>query len=114
MSPNCDLVIAPGKPVQNAFIESFNGRLRDELLNETLFRSLSHARLALDRWHWDYNAERSHSSLSWQTPLAFAAAWQRPCAQRDRTLSRCEGFAPCPVASDAENTIVTPNSDFLV
>jgi putative transposase len=72
--------IAPGKPVQNAFIESFNGRLRDELLNETLFRSLSHARLALDRWRWDYNAERPHSSLGWQTPLAFAAARQRPCA----------------------------------
>ena len=102
--------IAPGKPVQNAFIESFNGRLRDELLNETLFRSLSHARLALDRWRWDYNAERPHSSLGWQTPLAFAAAWQRPCAQRDTTLSRFEGFAPCPVASDAENTFNHPET----
>ena len=45
--------IAPGKPVQNAFIESFNGRLRDELLKETLFRSLPHARVALDSWRWD-------------------------------------------------------------
>src|SRR5690242_9260824 len=102
--------IVPGKPTQNAFIESFNGRLRDELLNETLFRSLSHARLALDRWRWDYNAERPHSSLGWQTPLAFAAAWQRPCAQRDRTLSRFEGFAPCPVASNAENTFNQPQT----
>jgi putative transposase len=102
--------IAPGKPVQNAFIESFNGRLRDELLNETLFRSLSHARLALDRWRWDYNAERPHSSLGWQMSLAFAAAWQRPCAQRDTTLSRFEGSAPCPVASDAENTFNHPQT----
>jgi putative transposase len=65
--------IAPGKPVQNAFIESFNGRLRDELLNETLFRSLPHARVVLEAWRRNYNAERPHSSLGWQTPLAFAA-----------------------------------------
>src|SRR5215469_12713638 len=52
--------IAPGKPVQNAFIESFNGRLRDELLNESLFRSLPHARVALNTWRRDYNAERPH------------------------------------------------------
>jgi hypothetical protein len=48
--------IAPGKPQQNAFVESFNGRLRDELLNETLFRSLEHARLALTAWKLGYNA----------------------------------------------------------
>ncbi len=47
--------IAPGKPIQNAFIESFNGRLRDELLNETLFSSLPHARSALSNWRSDYN-----------------------------------------------------------
>src|SRR5215469_11611850 len=68
--------IAPGKPVQNAFIESFNGRMRDELLNESLFPSLPPARVALDKWRRDYNAERPHSSLGWQTPSAFAAAWR--------------------------------------
>ena len=47
--------IAPGKPNQNAFVESFNGRLRDELLNETLFTSLAHARVALQAWRTDYN-----------------------------------------------------------
>lgn len=52
--------IAPGKPTQNAFIESFNGRLRDELLNETLFPSLNHARAKLAAWHTDYNTERPH------------------------------------------------------
>jgi hypothetical protein len=50
----------------------------------------------------DYNAERPHSSLGWQTPLAFAATWQRRCAQRDRTLPRSEGIAPCPVAIGAK------------
>ena len=87
--------IAPGKP---AFIGSFNGRPRDELLNETLFRAVPHARAALNTWRWDYNAERPHSSLGWQTPLAFASARRCRCAQPDRTLPRSEGFAPCPVA----------------
>ena len=53
--------IAPGKPQQNAFIESFNGRLRDELLNETLFTSLSHVCEALAMWKEDYNTVRPHS-----------------------------------------------------
>ena len=66
--------IAPGKPVQNAFIESFNGRLRDELLNETLFRSLPHVRAALESWRVDYNTERPHSRLGWMTPETYAAA----------------------------------------
>jgi transposase InsO family protein len=55
--------IAPGKPMQNAFIESFNGRLRDELLNETLFTSLAQARVALECWRQDYNGSRPHSKL---------------------------------------------------
>jgi putative transposase len=52
--------IAPGKPTQNAFVESFNGRLRDECLNETLFSSLRHARSVLAIWQHDYNAIRPH------------------------------------------------------
>jgi putative transposase len=64
--------IAPGKPIQNAFIESFNGRLRDELLNETLFSSLPQARLALSSWRSDYNVHRPHSGLGWLTPAEFA------------------------------------------
>ena len=96
--------IAPGKPVQNAFIESFNGRLRDELLNETLFSSLPQARVVLASWRRDYNAERPHSSLGWQTPLAFAARWLAPSAHRASALSQSGGFAPWPVASGAEST----------
>ena len=62
--------IAPGKPTQNAFIESFNDRLRDELLNETLFPSLGHAHATLAAWLKDYNTERPHSRLGWQTPAS--------------------------------------------
>jgi putative transposase len=63
--------IAPGKPQQNAFIESFIGRLRDECLNETLFSSLSQARAVLASWQEDYNAVRPHSALANSTPQEF-------------------------------------------
>ena len=56
--------IAPGKPQQNGFSESFNGKLRDELLNETLFSSLSDARAKLEAWRRDFNEVRPHSSLA--------------------------------------------------
>ncbi|WP_099186369.1 IS3 family transposase [Sphingobium fuliginis] len=65
--------IAPGKPMQNGFCESFNGRMRDELLNETLFLSLAHARVEIAAWVEDYNRERPHSALGYATPAAFAA-----------------------------------------
>ena len=64
---------APGKPTQNAFVESFNGRMRDELLNETLFMSMGHAREKITAWADDYNTGRPHSSLGYATPAAFAA-----------------------------------------
>ena len=64
--------IAPGKPQQNAFIESFNGRLRDELLNETLLGSLAHARAALARWQLDYNTVRPHSGIGNLPPADYA------------------------------------------
>lgn len=67
--------IAPGKPMQNGVCESFNGRMRDELLNETLFFDLAHARAALARWVADYNQHRPHSALRYQTPAAFAATF---------------------------------------
>ena len=65
--------IAPGKPMQNGYVESFNGRMRDELLNETLFLSLDHVRVVISAWAEDYNQERAHSSLGNETPQAFAA-----------------------------------------
>jgi transposase InsO family protein len=67
--------IAPGKPIQNAFVESFNGRMRDEFLNETLFFDLDDARTRIAAWVADYNGERPHSSLQYQTPAAYAATF---------------------------------------
>jgi putative transposase len=64
--------IAPGKPMQNGFAESFIGRLRDECLNEHLFRSLAEARRIIEHWRQDYNAERPHTSLGGLTPIEFA------------------------------------------
>lgn len=64
--------IAPGKPMQNAFVESFNGSFRDELLNETLFSSLAEAREKITVWKEDYNRHRPHSSLGNLTPQEFA------------------------------------------
>ncbi len=69
--------IAPGKPTQNAFIESFNGRLRDECLNETLFRSLGHARTVLSAWRDDYNNVRPHGALRGLTPAKAAELARR-------------------------------------
>ena len=78
--------------MQNGFVESFNGRLRDELLNEALFSILA-------EWRADYNANRPHSGLGWMTPLAYAAtlvpATERAAAQRG-------SFAPRPVAHPAQ------------
>ena len=65
--------IAPGKPMQNGYVESFNGRMRDELLNETLFLDLDHARTVIAAWAEDYNQARPHSALGYETPAAFAA-----------------------------------------
>jgi putative transposase len=93
--------IAPGKPQQNAFVESFNGRLRDELLNETLFTSLAHAREVLSLWKDDYNTVRPHSGLGNLTPEAYAKA-SAPGTQRDGALRYTEGSAPRPVASPSQ------------
>ena len=66
--------IAPGKPTQNAFIEAFNGRLRDELLNEEVFTSLADARRKLSLWRYDYNNLRPHSALNGQSPACARRA----------------------------------------
>jgi putative transposase len=94
--------IAPGKPTQNAFIESFNGRLRDELLNETLFTSLAHAREALAIWKDDYNTVRPHSAIG-NVPPADYAKLSDPGKQRDGSLELPWGSAPRPVASPSQH-----------
>lgn len=89
--------IAPGKPQQNAFVESFNSRLRDELLNETLFTSLAHVREALATWKDDYNTVRPHSALGNLAPAIYAKL-SVPAMQRDGTLRSLAGSTPRPVA----------------
>jgi len=64
--------IRPGKPIENAYIESFNGRLREECLNDQLFLSLEDAKNKLEAWRIDYNEARPHSSLGNRTPREFA------------------------------------------
>ena len=93
--------IAPGKLQQNAFIESFNGRLRDELLNETLFSSLAHARAALVQWKLDYNTVRPHSGIG-NLPPADYAKLSTPASQRDEALRYAGGSAPRPVAAPSQ------------
>ncbi|GHE62497.1 hypothetical protein GCM10019059_22580 [Camelimonas fluminis] len=80
--------IAPGKPTQNAFVESFNGRFRDECLNDTLFSTLAEARSAITSWKEDYNRYRPHSALGNITPAEFAlksSLKNRPHEARNET-----------------------------
>jgi putative transposase len=91
--------IRPGKPVENAYIESFNGRFRDECLNEHWLLTMAHARRVIESWRIEYNTERPHSSLGDLTPEEFAAAQNpgaspRPAggetARRVKTLTEIE------------------------
>lgn len=100
--------IAPGKPMQNGFIESFNGRLRDELLNETLFSSLSHARAVLAIWRADYNGSRPHSQLGWQTPAEFASTFN---PRRALALRNAKSSAPSPAVSPAQQGNPNPGNE---
>ena len=95
--------IAPGKPMQNGYIKSFNGRMRDELLNESLFLDLDQARQMIIAWVADYNTRRPHSSLGYKTPAAYAdhlTATGHHAALHD-------GSARCPVAHTAPMGVST-------
>ena len=96
--------IAPGKPMQNAYIESFNGRMRDEFLNEALFFGLDHAREELAVWVTDYNTERPHSALGYTTPAAFAAGL---ASATDRLSAPFQGSKSLPIAVITEGTVST-------
>jgi putative transposase len=101
--------IAPGKPMQNGYIESFNGRMRDELLNESLFFGLAHARSATFDWVNDYNTARPHSSLGYQTPAAYAEV----ITATGSSAALIEGSAPPPVAQPAPHG-VTKTAEALI
>jgi len=102
--------IAPGKPTQNAFVESFNGRLRDEFLNETLFSSLTQARFALEEWRRDYNTVRPHSRIGWLTPAVHAAQFGPQWAKAPRLVG---GHAPWPIATAEQMEKITPQAQLV-
>ena len=79
--------IEPGKPIQNAFIESFNSRLREECLNEHVFMSLDDARCKIEHWRVHYNRHRPHSSLGYVSPEEFASR-QQTTKERTRHAHR--------------------------
>jgi putative transposase len=93
--------ISPGKPMQNGFCESFNGRMRDELLNESLFLDLDHARSRIANWIDDYNQRRPHSALGCLTPTAYAANLSATC---DR-LRNPDQLRRSPVAPPASHGV---------
>jgi putative transposase len=94
--------IEPGKPTQNAHVESFHGRLREECLSLSWFHNLFDARRKIAEWHREYNEERPHSSLNYRTPAEFAAAMS--CG-KDAGCTRLENaervfhFPPAPAAA---------------
>lgn len=101
--------IAPGKPMQNGFVESFNGRMRDEFLNETLFRTLAHPRELTAAWVTDYNTARPRSAIGLPDPAAFAlhltTAIARPAARDESSAGRAIAH-PAPTGVNNQRTPV--------
>ena len=93
--------IEPGRPVQNAHVESFHGKLRDECLNASWFGNLFEARRKIAAWKEEYNEERPHSSLGYRTPAAFAASLER-CG-KDATLENPAKDAGFSLSHNASN-----------
>lgn len=94
--------IAPGKPQQNGFVESFNGRLRDECLNEEVFATLAEARAVIERWRRDYNQVRPHSAHGGLTPEMVRL---NPAAGRRRNPDQLRRAA---ATAGAAETLSTP------
>jgi putative transposase len=102
--------IAPGKPQQNGFIESFNGKFRDEKLNDTLFSSLHQARVELATWKNDYNHHRPHSGLGWLTPSEFAKT-AAPAQAKAMDAALLDAYAPMAFAQPAQQGIINRRSE---
>ena len=79
--------IEPGSPWQNAYVESFGSRVRDELLGVELFQTLAEAQLLVEDWRLDYNTNRPHSALGMMAPARFAASWRRSGTTTNRLSS---------------------------
>ena len=99
--------IAPGKPMQNGFCERFNGRMRDELLNETLFFGPDHARTRITDWADDYNDRRPHSALGYLTTAAYAANFNATCERlrNPNQLPRSHVATPTPDGVKSAETL---------
>ncbi len=98
--------IDPGKPMQNGSIESFNGRFREECLDQSWFASLAEAKRIIEAWRLDYNSHRPHTSLRMRTPAAFAAARPfakplRPQPALDATAADAVAALTAPVSSSS-------------
>ncbi len=100
------LYIQKASPWENGYVESFNGKLRDELLNRELFLGLDEARYVLDEWRLNYNHRRPHSGIHWQTPASYAASLSQqadgmfpPALPADPPV----GATPLPPAQQANN-----------
>ena len=93
------LYIERGSPWENGYVESFNGRLRDELLNRELFLSLPEAQYVLDEWREECNRRRPHSGLNWRTPEAFAASLAAPPVGAPALPPDQPGRQPHPILS---------------
>jgi len=100
----------PGKPVQNAFLESFNGTMRNECLNEHRFLDLEGAKELIETWRLDYNSQRPHSTLAGMTAGKFALAAQTPIGNLRSSASAC---AP-PGQRDHPKSTNQPNGHRLV
>lgn len=94
--------IRPGRPTENGYIESFNGRLRDECLNVEVFFTLADARRKLALWRYDYNHHRPHSALADRTPIEFVAAWSKGKDGDKAALENALRFplSLCPATTD--------------
>ena len=88
------LYIKPGSPWEQAYIESFHDKLRDELLNREIFGPLREAQVILESWRCEYNTERPHSSLGYQTPSEFAASCDIPHRPTASALCRSANINP--------------------
>jgi len=102
------LHIQPGKPTQNAQVESFNGRMREECLNVSWFDNLFDARRKIHAWQKDYNEERPHSSLSYLTPNEFASRTVTESHGKEggeAALENAPGVSPFPTAPAADHEV---------
>jgi putative transposase len=94
--------ITPGRPMENGYIESFNGKFRDECLNENWFLDLADARRKIGDWKWDYNHVRPHSALGYLTPMEFAKAWAVTGRGKDARWKSPKADFPTELGNPAE------------